>query len=326
MHSIYLLTYFCYIVNVEPNKTTILFHNKQLIINLVENILNDIYPSKFFQPQMTITKSHDDDDTNMHRQEHDIIDSHVNIVPPNEDELGQNDWSFSMMDQDEQVDELLSDDDNDVLPTDLNEKKGGVTATNKQHKTIPRKRPIDEEQIRTIELPTIVRQPPLPPPPPQHNISSLFHSQQINKPQPTIQQLTDISTLFNRNQQQAMKPILPPRKHRDTSSLFNTTPPVTKNLCKSFNQTISINCNFEEIKSNYAQRKEILTETYHIRIDDYLTMNDYATSESNQITTLLKTPVGLDKHGLSFYTRGNSSTLDKCRHQIYQIGLVKLKP
>ncbi|KAG1031395.1 hypothetical protein G6F26_000033 [Rhizopus arrhizus] len=33
-------------VNVEPNKTTILFHNKQRIINLIESLLDKLYPSK----------------------------------------------------------------------------------------------------------------------------------------------------------------------------------------------------------------------------------------------------------------------------------------
>jgi DNA mismatch repair ATPase MutL len=40
-----------YDVNVEPNKTTILFHNKQRVINLVDKILDKVYSSiseKFF--------------------------------------------------------------------------------------------------------------------------------------------------------------------------------------------------------------------------------------------------------------------------------------
>ncbi|MBM6386957.1 MAG: hypothetical protein JSY10_23640 [Paenibacillus sp.] len=36
-------------VNIEPNKTTILFHNKELVFNLVQNILDTIYPNKIDQ-------------------------------------------------------------------------------------------------------------------------------------------------------------------------------------------------------------------------------------------------------------------------------------
>lgn len=42
------------IVNVDPSKSTILFHNKQLVYNLVEKVLDHAYPSKidtFFKPQ-----------------------------------------------------------------------------------------------------------------------------------------------------------------------------------------------------------------------------------------------------------------------------------
>lgn len=97
-----------------------------------------------------------------------------------------------------------------------------------------------------------------------------------------------------------------------------------KQLCNTFNQSLTIDCNLEDIKSTYPHRKEILSESYRIRIQDYLTMNDY--DQAGQITTLLKTPPGLEKHGLSFYTRGNPSVLDKHRHQIFQLGVIKLKP
>jgi DNA mismatch repair ATPase MutL len=45
--------YIC-IVNIEPNKTTIYFHNKQLIYNLVDKMVDTIYPTKidaFFNKQ-----------------------------------------------------------------------------------------------------------------------------------------------------------------------------------------------------------------------------------------------------------------------------------
>lgn len=45
--------YIC-IVNIEPNKATIYFHNKQLIYNLVDKVVDTIYPTKidaFFNKQ-----------------------------------------------------------------------------------------------------------------------------------------------------------------------------------------------------------------------------------------------------------------------------------
>lgn len=41
-----IIKYLNLLVNVEPNKTTILFHNKQRIINLIESLLDKLYPSK----------------------------------------------------------------------------------------------------------------------------------------------------------------------------------------------------------------------------------------------------------------------------------------
>jgi DNA mismatch repair ATPase MutL len=38
-----------FIVNIEPNKTTVFFHNKQLVYNLVEKIVDKTYPSKATQ-------------------------------------------------------------------------------------------------------------------------------------------------------------------------------------------------------------------------------------------------------------------------------------
>lgn len=103
-----------------------------------------------------------------------------------------------------------------------------------------------------------------------------------------------------------------------------TKPPNIKQLCNTLNQSLIIDCNIEDIKAAYPYRKEILSESYRIRIQDYLAMNDY--DQAGQITKLIKTSPGLEKHGLSFYTRGNPSVIDKHRHQICQLGVVKLKP
>lgn len=119
-----------------------------------------------------------------------------------------------------------------------------------------------------------------------------------------------------------------PKARRDITSLFNrnkttTKPPNVQQLCNTLNQSLTIDCDLDDIKKTYPKRKEILSETYRIRIEDYLPMNDYG--HAGQVTRLLETPIGLDKHGLSFYTRGNPSILDPHRHQIYQLGVVKLK-
>lgn len=100
--------------------------------------------------------------------------------------------------------------------------------------------------------------------------------------------------------------------------------PNIQQLCNTFNQSMMVDCNIEDIKAAYPQRKEILSESYRIRIQDYMVMNDY--DQTGQVTKLLKSPPGLEKHGLSFYTRGNPSIIDKHRHQICQLGVVKLKP
>lgn len=43
------LTSFFLIVNIEPNKTTILFHEKERVFNLVQKILDTVYPNKVDQ-------------------------------------------------------------------------------------------------------------------------------------------------------------------------------------------------------------------------------------------------------------------------------------
>lgn len=137
-----------------------------------------------------------------------------------------------------------------------------------------------------------------------------------------------------------------PSRHRDIASLFNmpsfssnTTakrkaPNNGANLCNTLNQAIRIDCSMEQIKSNYPLRKDILAETYRIRIHDYLTVNDYGPNKG-QVTSLFKTPPNVfpaaggsgagGQDGLAFYTRGNPSTVDKCRHQIFELGVVRLK-
>lgn len=90
----------------------------------------------------------------------------------------------------------------------------------------------------------------------------------------------------------------------------------------TLNKTMTVNCSLEEIKANYPRRKEILTETYRISIDEYL-----LTKENNQPGSLSihPFPKGSGHDHIALYTRGTSSNTLGCHHRTYQLGAVDLK-
>ncbi|KAI8095388.1 hypothetical protein BDF21DRAFT_5333 [Thamnidium elegans] len=321
-------------VNIEPNKTTILFHNKELVFNLVQNILDTIYPNKIDQfftktPVSQVNVPH--------------------IMQPNENvRSGDNNKNTTLGNKTSietwQIENASDSPHASEASWKPINRPATISHTNHQtvnnansvyaQKTsvIPKKRPTESNQGEQItkytktypavspeldantraNIPSI---PPLPslasslPPPPKDTVPAVQPTiLSSSKPRVSLPPQTkarrDITSLFNRNKTTAKAPNI-------------------QQLCNTFNQSLTIDCDLDDIKKTYPKRKEILSETYRIRIEDYLTMNDYG--HAGQVTRLLETPVGLDKHGLSFYTRGNPSILDQHRHQIYQLGVVKLK-
>ncbi|KAI9338421.1 hypothetical protein BD770DRAFT_400670 [Pilaira anomala] len=354
-----------YDVNIEPNKTTILFHEKDRIVNLVQKILDTVYPTKvdqFFSKAPTT--------------------SHIQ-------EPSKNDWDFSMVESDDRAMENWQIENASDTPhgstsrssswTPINQSSSPPSAHHQvQNKAthllpsdtaatvIPKKRSIkptehEAEKIRKHSkfqsaLPfeslssyvpahaspgreTIQDRTPL-----LNNITSPSTVQTSVSPRSSsvVQATGDLSTTAQEitplvqlppNSSQKPRPTLqtPSTKpRRDITSLFKNSkttasskPPSIQQLCNTLNQSLTIDCDFNDIKSNYPQRKEILSETYRIRVDDYLAMNDYG--HTGQISRVVEKPIGLEKHGLSLYTRGNPSVLDRQRQQVYQIGVIQLK-
>ncbi|GAA5801706.1 hypothetical protein HPULCUR_007157 [Helicostylum pulchrum] len=323
-------------VNIEPNKTTVLFHNKELVFNLVKNILDTIYPNKidhFFTktpvsqvnvpPIMQRNEGVRSDDNN--RVENNTLGNKASIET----------WQIDNASDSTHASEASWRPIN--RPTAISHTNHQtVNNTNSVYpqktSVIPKKRPTEPDQRERItkytktypavspelnantraDTPSIPSLPSLalPLPPPPKDTVPAVQSTTISSPKPRV----------------SLPP--QPKARRDITSLLNrnkttTRPPNVQQLCNTLNQSLTIDCDLEDIKKTYPKRKEILSETYRIRIEDYLSMNDYG--HAGQVTRLLEAPAGLDKHGLSFYTRGNPSVLDQHRHQIYQLGVVKLK-
>lgn len=319
-----------YDVNIEPNKTTILFHQKQLIYNLIHTkILDKIYPLKvdaFFQ-KTSKEDSHIEEQGNS-----------FGTTPIEEDSFGK-DWSFNM-----EEDELESDDSQECMKTaDQN------TVLTKQMTPIiiplqnnvsnpitPKKRTLEEVDSQpkknTLSKPMIVERT-------LEAEEPLFIDTQPKKnmviPKPMIvdkpsksytpRQNNNNNNSNNNTQPHYVQTVISvpakPNNNIAKTPVFKS-PVFTKQIKDTLNQTMTIDCNIQDIKATYTQRKEVLSETYRISIDEYLNANSY--DHPGQITSLIKFPLGNNDH-LSFYTRGIPSTVDKHRHQIYQLGVVKSK-
>lgn len=314
-------------MNIEPNKTTILFHHKQQIYDLVESkLIDDIYPIDI--PNDTVTPT---------------------IIPTTTTSVDQeNDWSFNMEDFAE-FDELASDtsdagedtimhvrppaDDDQVTnrtppPTSIltshltpvapvqtsapsvNTNKRNTSAT-PQH-CVPKKRTIhaveeddDDEGEGSFAHLSISSTPPAAtattPPKTQQRI----HVPRVALPNTTT--ATPTTTGLKSATPNTPRALFAQKEHQR----FNT-----------LNKVMTVDCSLEEIKANYPRRKEILTETYRISIDEYL-----LTKENNHPSSSLSIhpfPKGSGHDHIALYTRGTSSnTLG--RHRTYQLGAVNLK-
>ncbi|CAO3636762.1 unnamed protein product [Mucor hiemalis] len=288
-----------YDVNIEPNKTTILFHNKTLIYDLIESkVLNEVYPLEI--PNDIVTPPIP------------TTIAALTTTPITQ----ENDWSFNM--DSTEFDELASDssdieeimhvrsppDDSQVNKTPIltshltpvalnsapsvNKKNAGATL---EQQFIPKKRTIhaveeDEDEGEgsfahlSISTPTAT-------PPTQRRIY-------VPRVSPTTPRASP-----------AVKPS-----------------PLVKELVNTLNETMTVDCSIEEIKANYPRRKEILTETYRISIDEYLSMNNAKRTQGNSSTSIHHFPKGSLHDHISLYTRGSSML---GRHRVYQVGAVNLK-
>ncbi|KAI7898388.1 DNA mismatch repair protein [Cokeromyces recurvatus] len=315
-----------YDVNIEPNKTTILLHNKQLVYNLIERILNEAYPANtdFFSLRQSTLPF----EPNKESMKDTVAHSNKEIEPYQNNETNQitssvsdksidtktdsyqetvvaddtvsslfknpkrNEWSFSMMSdhsEEEEIDELLSDQD-------------------QEHQTLTS---ISKWQIDNVHTAITHTSPFVQ----QQQQQSTFKMNPVHDD--TIpQSILDSPDLFipQKRKQSQTKPLYHPHMQQKQQRLLTTS--FVHPLPSTLNQVKTIECSLQQIQSNYTQRQEWLKNTHHIRIEDYLLSNRNDTQQTTTILALLS----LNKNDLWFYSRGTKQHRD----QITELGVVKL--
>ncbi|KAI9468904.1 MAG: hypothetical protein EXX96DRAFT_589667 [Benjaminiella poitrasii] len=285
-----------YDVNIEPNKTTILFHDKQCIFNLVEKIINQVYntTNQFFFSRNTTNVN-----TNLIEEKEEVTfeldeqqQQHNISSPVTTMKDSSNEWSFSMMsdhseeeEEEEEQDELVLEHEQDNNPfTSISKWQiDDVHPT----PTLP--------NITTTNTTPIIQQRPHQEQPNHHDIFTEQSTTTTNHidPQQTLlfipqKRKQTLDTLLQQQQQQKQQRVL--------SSFLK---PTTTSTTTTLNQTKTIPCSFEQIQATYEQRHVWLRRTHRVRLEDYLLSNNDHVQPKSLLALL-----PLKKHGLWFYSRG----------------------
>ncbi|KAI8883249.1 hypothetical protein K501DRAFT_249983 [Backusella circina FSU 941] len=330
-----------YDINIEPNKTAVLFHNKQRIVDMIERVLQETYPKKidtFFnqakkgthpieslmttssqKPRSTPSNAQEIASTTVEHREtlplfrgDQLESSTTTPARALETEAAESStshknpnsgWNFSMMNQDE-VDELMDDDDSDHDVQWKGQAVQSISPKTTPHSILP--------SNVGLSKPTTSHN--------DHQRSSIQttltpHSANISR-EARVPQTTTAAN--NRK-----------RAHSNGSNI-TSTPNITSMLKLrpalsdrptwiTLNNSTLVNCDFDTIKRDYEANAERRTRYHHIRINDYLALNRTEQIDPiKHVTNLVKHPE-LSERGLALYTRGVS--IDQ---PIYELGVLKI--
>ncbi|CEG73722.1 hypothetical protein RMATCC62417_09050 [Rhizopus microsporus] len=340
------------LVNIEPNKTAVLFHNKQRVINHVESILEKIYPSRiesFFQQPLksvnvpAVDKSQErpqqaGKENNKHAAAKDITN-----------------WQIEPSSQPKESNNI-----------------SGLPPANKSV-MLPYKSPLKKTPIETSHSDTAKSTPSTSAPTtqktihapadasfvssiPKNNTASVVHtpaaitSEPSNRNKEASHVTTSIASLFKQPSKAMPGPIPKASSHQLPAPRepIRDNPPPSRSLLEMFgaradtpqqipqkralpavehpttpkrnkstlNEAMAIDVDINMIRSNYAKRKEQLAKTYHIRIEDYVMM---------QLDGIPFTQFINYSDQFTFFIKGIRPTDDQRIHKLTQLGLLKMK-
>lgn len=340
------------LVNIEPNKTAVLFHNKQRVINHVESILEKIYPSRiesFFQQPLksvnvpAVNKSQErpqqaGKENNKHAAAKDI--TNWQIEPSSQPKESNN------------ISSLPPANKSVMLPYKSPLKKTPIETNHSDtaKSTPSTSAPTTQKTIHAPADASFVSSIP------KNNTASVVHtpatitSEPSNRNKEASHATTSIASLFKQPPRATPRPIPKASSHQLPAPRepIRDNPPPSRSLLEMFgaradtpqqipqkralpavehpttpkrnkstlNETMTIDVDINMIRSNYAKRKEQLAKTYHIHIEDYVMM---------QLDGIPFTQFINYSDQFTFFIKGIRSTDDQRIHKFTQLGLLKMK-
>ncbi|KAI8985451.1 hypothetical protein BDB01DRAFT_834976 [Pilobolus umbonatus] len=314
-----------YDVNIEPNKTAVLFHQPEPIYTLVNKILDRHYSKGNAPPEISESVNPITEST--------LTQNTEGVAKPSITEVDHLSYD-SMLDEE---DELL---DEEIQQIIMHENKLSREAhlPNKESSS-PNINQLINWQIEPIrdDTPSTIPQ-PLVNPRPQPLVNPRPQPLVYTRPQPLVNPrpqpmtktsspvqtanlvLTKTSHPAHTKTAHLKNPTIPQKRrpdeqHQLTRYLNPRHHPVNKDLTNTLNEKKVIHCSIESLRASYTG-----PPTHHrASIEDYLTKN--SPKGPVQLTVLIQHPT-LDKLGLALFTRGRK--VDG-RHQVSTLGVVKPK-
>ncbi|ORE04382.1 hypothetical protein BCV72DRAFT_211457 [Rhizopus microsporus var. microsporus] len=339
-------------VNVEPNKTAVLFHNKQRVINHVESILEKIYPSRiesFFQQPLkpvnvsAVDKSQErpqqaGKENNKYAAAKDI--TNWQIEPSSKPKESNNNSSLPPVNKSVTL-PYKSPLKKTPIETNYSDPAKSIPSTSAPTTQKVIHAPADASFVSSI---------------PKNGTASVVHtpmaivSELSNRNKETSHSTTSIASLFKRPSKATPRLIPKASSHQLPAPRepIRNNPPPSKSLLEMFgaradtpqqipqkralptveqpttpkrnkstlNETMTIDVDINMIRSNYAKRKEQLAKTYHISIEDYVMMQLDGTPFTQFINY---------SDQFTFFIKGIRPTDDQRIHKLTQLGLLKMK-